>query len=66
MCLQLNPVTMLGIYEMSGVRKGGWLLQTAANSVLGRMMISYCKHNGVKTINIVRRPKAKKAVLDAG
>ena len=31
------------------------LLQNAANSVLGQEVITYAKHLGIKTINVVRR-----------
>ena len=30
---QINPITVLGLTEVSKVPKGGWLLQTAAGSV---------------------------------
>ena len=39
------------------VRKGDWLLQTAAGSALGRMVIRLGKHFGFRTINVVRRPE---------
>ncbi len=34
------------------------LLQNAATSVLGQELISYAKHLGIKTINVVRRKEA--------
>lgn len=34
------------------------LLQNAATSVLGQELISYAKHLGIKTINVVRRQEA--------
>ncbi len=37
------------------VPQGAWLLQTAAGSVLGRMVIRIGKHCGFRTINVVRR-----------
>ena len=37
------------------VPQGGWLLQTAAGSAVGRMVIRLGKHFGYRTINIVRR-----------
>jgi len=43
-----------------GVLKAGsgdWLLQTAAASALGRMVIRLGKHFGFRTINVVRRPE---------
>ena len=34
---------------------GAWLLQTAAGSTLGRMVIRLAQHRGFRTVNIVRR-----------
>ena len=41
-------------------------LQTAAGSVLGRMVIALAKRSGVKTINVVRRSAQKQELLDIG
>ncbi|BDA41741.1 Enoyl-[acyl-carrier-protein] reductase, mitochondrialial [Coccomyxa sp. Obi] len=51
----VNPVTALGFLEDLRIPKGKYLLQNAANSVLGRQIISLAKKRGVKTINVVRR-----------
>ena len=52
----VNPATAL---VMTGhvlhVPGGAWLLQTAAGSALGRMIIRLSKRNGFRTINVVRR-----------
>src|SRR5262249_7196284 len=37
------------------VPRGAWLLQTAAGSALGRMLIRLGKHDGFRTLNLVRR-----------
>jgi NADPH:quinone reductase-like Zn-dependent oxidoreductase len=39
------------------IPRGAWLLQTAAGSALGKMVISLGKHFGFRTINVVRRPE---------
>ena len=36
--MQINPVTVVGMVAESGVQKGGWLIQAAASSVLGRQV----------------------------
>jgi len=41
--------------------KGEWLLQSAASGELGRMIIRLAKHDGIRTINVVRR---REAVVD--
>ncbi|HZS48609.1 MAG TPA: zinc-dependent alcohol dehydrogenase family protein [Blastocatellia bacterium] len=52
----VNPVTAwVMVTEDLKVGKGEWLLQTAAGSTLGRIVIQIGKLRGFKTINIVRR-----------
>ena len=40
--------------QLTKVPDGEYLLQNAANSVLGKQLISLCKKRGIKTINMVR------------
>ncbi|CAL5222399.1 g4758 [Coccomyxa viridis] len=61
-----NPLTALGLMEDAAVPQGQYLLQTAAGSVLGRMVIALAKRSGVKTINVVRRSAQKQELLDIG
>ncbi len=52
----VNPATALIMTQrVLQVSRGGWLLQTAAGSALGRMVIRLGKNLGFRTINIVRR-----------
>jgi NADPH:quinone reductase-like Zn-dependent oxidoreductase len=41
--------------EVLRIPRGEWLLQTAAGSALGRMVIRLAHHDGFRTINVVRR-----------
>src|SRR5215468_9670359 len=43
-----------------------WLLQTAAGSALGRMVIRLGRHFGFRTINVVRRREQAEELLQAG
>lgn len=55
----VNPATVLAMARhVLAIPKGEWLLQSAAGSVLGRMMIRLAHHDGFKTINVVRRREA--------
>jgi NADPH:quinone reductase-like Zn-dependent oxidoreductase len=55
----VNPATVLALVRhILKVRKGEWLLQSAAGSTLGRMMIKLGRHDGFKTLNVVRRREA--------
>ena len=46
----VNPATVLAMARhVLAVPKGEWLLQSAAGSTLGRMMINLGRHDGFKT-----------------
>jgi NADPH:quinone reductase-like Zn-dependent oxidoreductase len=52
----VNPASAVVMtHHVLGVPPGEWLLQTAAGSALGRMIIRLGKHFGFRTINVVRR-----------
>ena len=63
----VNPATVLAMvrHELK-VPKGGWLLQSAANSELGKMIIRLGQHDGFKTVNVVRRPEAAEELKALG
>ena len=52
----VNPLTawIMTVKELS-LRPGEWLLQTAAGSTLGRVVLQIARRRGFKTINVVRR-----------
>lgn len=55
-CFFVNPATAIAmVRHVLAVPRGDWLLQSAANSQLGKMIIRLCRHDGVKTLNVVRR-----------
>lgn len=55
----VNPMTVLALVRhVLAVPRGAWLLQTAAGSNLGKMIIRLCRHDGIRTINVVRRREA--------
>jgi len=55
----VNPATVLAmVRHVLAVPKGEWLLQSAAGSTLGRMIILLGRHDGFKTLNVVRRREA--------
>jgi NADPH:quinone reductase len=52
----INPASaILMLHHVLAVPRGEWLLQSAAGSQIGRMMIRLAKRADIKTINIVRR-----------
>jgi NADPH2:quinone reductase len=52
----VNPLTawIMTVEELS-LKPGEWLLQTAAGSTLGRVVLQIARRRGFKTINVVRR-----------
>jgi NADPH2:quinone reductase len=52
----VNPLTawIMTLEELS-LQPGEWLLQTAAGSTLGRVVLQIAKQRGFKTINVIRR-----------
>src|SRR3954451_21594806 len=55
----VNPASVQAMARhVLRVPKGEWLLQSAAGSALGRMMIKLGRHDGFRTINVVRRREA--------
>ena len=63
----VNPATVLAMARhVLAVRKGEWLLQSAAGSTLGRMMIKLGRHDGFKTLNVVRRREAIDELKELG
>jgi NADPH:quinone reductase-like Zn-dependent oxidoreductase len=55
----VNPGTVVAMVErVLNVPHGAWLLQTAAGSALGRMVIRLGKYSGFRTLNVIRRPEA--------
>jgi NADPH:quinone reductase-like Zn-dependent oxidoreductase len=52
----INPASaILMVRHVLAVPRGEWLLQSAAGSELGRMIIRLAKRDGIRTVNVVRR-----------
>jgi NADPH:quinone reductase-like Zn-dependent oxidoreductase len=63
----VNPASAMVMTQyVLRVPRGAWLVQTAAGSALGRMVIRLGKHYGFRTINVVRRRKQAEELLRAG
>ncbi|MFJ9417723.1 zinc-dependent alcohol dehydrogenase family protein [Streptomyces sp. NPDC101227] len=65
--LAVNPLTalLLVTHELD-VQPGEWLLQTAAGSTVGRLVIQLSRHLGIRTINVVRRRNAVEEIKALG
>jgi NADPH2:quinone reductase len=63
----VNPATAVVMtQQVLHVPAGAWLLQSAAGSALGRMVLRLGKHSGFHTINVVRRREQADELLRAG
>ncbi|WP_165065937.1 zinc-dependent alcohol dehydrogenase family protein [Paludisphaera rhizosphaerae] len=63
----VNPATALAmVRHVLKVPKGEWLLLSAAGSTLGKMIIKLGRHDGFKTLCVVRRSEAKQELIDLG
>jgi NADPH:quinone reductase-like Zn-dependent oxidoreductase len=63
----VNPASALVMTQyVLKVPPGEWLLQTAAGSALGRMVIRLGKHFGFRTVNVVRRHEQAEELRRAG
>jgi NADPH:quinone reductase len=54
----VNPATAIALtQDVLKIPPGAWLLQTAANGALGKMIVRLGRKSGFRTFNIVRRPE---------
>jgi NADPH:quinone reductase-like Zn-dependent oxidoreductase len=64
--LTTNPLTALLLVRDIGVQPGEWLLQTAAGSTVGKLVVQLAHHRGIRTINVVRRRAAVDEIRQLG
>ena len=60
--LVTNPLTAILLVRELDVQPWEWLLQTAAGSTVGRLVLQLAEHQGFKTINVVRRQSAAEEI----
>jgi NADPH:quinone reductase len=54
--LMINPASaVMMVRRVLAIPPGEWLLQSAAGSELGRMIVRLAKNDGIHTVNVVRR-----------
>ncbi|MGB8901030.1 MAG: 2-enoyl thioester reductase domain-containing protein, partial [Methylocella sp.] len=54
--IRINPPTaLLMLSDLVDLRQGEWVLQNAANSAVGKLLIRFARARGLRTVNIVRR-----------
>jgi len=63
----VNPATAWSLtQEVLQIPAGEWLVQSAANSSLGQMIVKLGRHSGFRTLNIVRRESETEKLKQLG
>lgn len=52
------PFSALSLLETLKAKKGDWVVQTASNGAVGKIMAVLAKSRGIRLLNLVRRPEA--------
>ncbi|HUS86986.1 MAG TPA: alcohol dehydrogenase catalytic domain-containing protein [Bacteroidales bacterium] len=64
--LIVNPMTAVGIMKITDDGRHKAIVNNAAASSLGKMLINLCRRKNIPLINIVRRQKQAKELSDSG
>jgi NADPH2:quinone reductase len=62
----VNPLTALAFVETMKMENHAALVNTAAASNLGQMLVKICKDDGIPLVNIVRKPEQVSILKDLG
>ncbi|OAN96444.1 zinc-binding dehydrogenase [Sulfitobacter geojensis] len=60
------PFSAISLLETLKAKKGDWVVQSAANGAVGKIMTVLAKSRGINLVNLVRRPEAVKELEDMG
>lgn len=60
------PFSALSLLETLKAKKGDWIVQTAANGAVGRIMETLAKSRGINLLNLVRRKAAADELTGLG
>ncbi len=52
------PFSALSLLETLQAGQGDWIIQTAANGAVGKIMVALAQARGIHLLNLVRRPEA--------
>ncbi|SFR39241.1 NADPH:quinone reductase [Yoonia tamlensis] len=60
------PFSAISLLETLQAKKGDWIIQTAANGAVGKILAVLAKARGINLLNLVRRAEAAKELADLG
>lgn len=63
----VNPATAWRMmHDFTLLEPGDWIIQNAATSAVGKLVIQFAAQRGIKTANLVRSPQAAEELLEIG
>ncbi|OQR94968.1 hypothetical protein THRCLA_08055 [Thraustotheca clavata] len=62
----VNPLTVVGMVEIAQTRGAKAIINTAAASALGKMLVRHAREEGLEVIAVVRRPEQVKILEGVG
>lgn len=60
------PFSAISLLQSLKAGKGDWIVQTAANGAVGRLMVALAEARGIQIVNLVRRDEAAEALRALG
>jgi NADPH:quinone reductase-like Zn-dependent oxidoreductase len=60
------PFSVISLLDMLQAEKGDWIIQTAANGAVGKIMAVLAKSRGINLLNLVRRDEAVTELTSMG
>ncbi|SNY92000.1 NADPH:quinone reductase [Cohaesibacter sp. ES.047] len=60
------PFSAISLLQTLQAKPGEWIVQTASNGAVGRIMVGLTKARGIHLLNLVRRPEAAEELREAG
>jgi len=60
------PFSAISLLDVLNVKAGDWIVQTAANGAVGKVLAALTAAHGVNLVNLVRRPEAIAELTELG
>ncbi len=64
--LSLNPLTAWALLDELKAKENEWIILSAGNSAVSKLIIQFAKNKGIKTIPIIRNNDQKEELLNLG
>jgi NADPH:quinone reductase-like Zn-dependent oxidoreductase len=64
--LSLNPLTAWALLEECKAKENEWIILSAGNSAVSKLIIQFAKNKGIRTISVVRNDDSNEELLSLG